>query len=160
MVSFIGGGNQSIHRKPPTCHKSDKLYHILLLAMSCIQNHNLIEIGSLWMMNTQWWQTWPGQRTRWPKTGVRNCLWSNNIQCWVGVGRNARMKGNALYLANVPKLVWKNLTISFQYTLYKQRSVDQIANLFLPLLRRFIPAESSRGIKCLMPFPACCQIGN
>jgi hypothetical protein len=47
--------------------------------MSCIQNHNLIEIGSLWMMNTQWWQTWPGQRTRWPKTGVRNCLWSNNI---------------------------------------------------------------------------------
>jgi hypothetical protein len=25
MISFIGGGNQSTRRKPPTCHKSHKM---------------------------------------------------------------------------------------------------------------------------------------
>jgi hypothetical protein len=43
-VSFIGGGNRSTQRKPPTCLKSDKLYGIMLcwvhLAMSRIQTHN------------------------------------------------------------------------------------------------------------------------
>jgi hypothetical protein len=39
-VSFISGGNWRTQQKPPTCRKSDKLYHIMLyrvhLAMSGI----------------------------------------------------------------------------------------------------------------------------
>jgi hypothetical protein len=30
VVSLIGRGNRSTWWKPPTCHKSDKLYHIML----------------------------------------------------------------------------------------------------------------------------------
>jgi hypothetical protein len=30
VVSFIGGGNRSIRRKPLTCPVTDKLYHIML----------------------------------------------------------------------------------------------------------------------------------
>jgi len=30
-VSFICGGNRSTWRKPPTCHKSNKLYHIMFI---------------------------------------------------------------------------------------------------------------------------------
>ena len=45
MVSFIGGGNQSTWRSPPTCHKSlTHFYPIMLyrvqLAMSGIRTHN------------------------------------------------------------------------------------------------------------------------
>ena len=29
-VTFIGGGNQSAWRAPPTCQVTDKLYHIML----------------------------------------------------------------------------------------------------------------------------------
>jgi SET domain-containing protein len=29
-VSFIGGRNRIIRRKPPTCHKTDELYPIML----------------------------------------------------------------------------------------------------------------------------------
>ena len=29
-VSLIGGGNRSTRRKPPTCRKSDKRYHIMV----------------------------------------------------------------------------------------------------------------------------------
>ena len=48
-VSFIGGGNWSTRRKPPTCRKSqqtktDKLYHLMLYgvlrAMNGVQTHN------------------------------------------------------------------------------------------------------------------------
>ena len=44
-VSFIGGGNRSTQRKPPTCCKSlTNFYHIMLyeehLAMNKVQTHN------------------------------------------------------------------------------------------------------------------------
>jgi len=47
VVIFIGGGNHSTQRKPPTCHKSltIKLYHIFYtvhLTMSRIQTQNFI----------------------------------------------------------------------------------------------------------------------
>jgi len=36
-VSFIGGGNRSTWRKPPTCHKSLKNYHIMMYCVHLTQ---------------------------------------------------------------------------------------------------------------------------
>ena len=38
VVSFIGGGNRSIRRKPPTCHKSLTNYHIMLYQVNLAMN--------------------------------------------------------------------------------------------------------------------------
>ena len=44
-ISFIGEGNQSTHRKPPTCCKScDKLYHIKLYPVQRVISRNQTHI--------------------------------------------------------------------------------------------------------------------
>jgi hypothetical protein len=46
VVSFIGGGNRSTQRKPPTCRKSDKLYQIMLYRV-----HLAIKWGRLYSLS-------------------------------------------------------------------------------------------------------------
>jgi hypothetical protein len=40
IFQLYRGGNRSTQRKPPICHKSHKLYHIMLYRLSGIQTHN------------------------------------------------------------------------------------------------------------------------
>ena len=42
VVCFIGGGNRSTWRKPPTCRKSDKLCHVMLYQVHFAINRILI----------------------------------------------------------------------------------------------------------------------
>jgi hypothetical protein len=49
-VSFIGGGNRSARRKPPTCRKSLIHYHIMLYRISGIRTH--IVIGDRYWLHT------------------------------------------------------------------------------------------------------------